>query len=168
MSNPRTRSAQIAADQAMIAGVQKLLTQYPSLHVGSQIMTPAQIVQTLQNRIQAMQAAQVADAARMAAVKAVTDELDQTAGFEQSLRSVVQGMFSQSPDSLAVFGLKPRKIPTESAETRAAAVVKALATRKARGTLGPKAKLKVTGQTVPAATSGTAPATPATPTKPTA
>jgi len=138
------------------------------LHVGSQVMTPTQIVQTLQNRIQVMQAAQAADAAHKAAVKAVTDELGQTAGFEQSLRSVVHGMFSQSPDNLAVFGLKPRKIPVESAETRAKAVAKARATRKARGTLGPKAKLKVTGQSAPAATSGTAPATPATPTKPTA
>jgi hypothetical protein len=155
MSHSLTRSAQIAADQAMIAGVQSLLTQYPSLHVGSQVMTPAQIVQTLQNRIQAIQAAQTAEAARLAAVKAVTDELDQTADFDRSLRAVVSGMFSQSPDSLAVFGLKPRKIPTESAATRAEAAVKARATRKARGTLGPKAKLKVTGQT------------PATPTKPT-
>jgi len=166
MSNPLTRNEQIAADRALIDGVQKFLSQIPSLYVGGQVMTPAEIVQILRNRIQAMLAAQAAEAARAAAVKTVNDELDQTAFFEQSFRAVVHGMFSQCADSLAVFGLKPRKTPTESAETRAKAVEKALATRKARGTMGPKAKLKITGETVPAAPSGPAPATPTVPAAP--
>jgi hypothetical protein len=66
----RKRSDQIAADQALLAGVQKFLVQYPSLSVGSQSMTPAAIVTALQNRINANLAVQTAEAARTAAVKA--------------------------------------------------------------------------------------------------
>ena len=59
----KKRSDQIAADQALLAGVQKFLVQYPSLYVGGQSMTPSAIVTALQNRINANQAAQAAEVA---------------------------------------------------------------------------------------------------------
>jgi hypothetical protein len=153
MSTTQTRTQQIAADQALIAGVQKFLMSYPSLPVDGQTLTPTAIVQFLQDRISANQAAQAAEAARTAAVKANQNERAKTAAMWQSLRQIVQGMYSSSPDTLAVFGLKPRRASTETVTTRAAAAVKAKATRKARGTLGPKQKLEITGAT-PAAPSG--------------
>jgi hypothetical protein len=144
-----SRSARIAADQALLAGVQKFLMSYPSLSVDGQTMTPANIVQFLENRINAAQAAQTAEAARTAALKSESDVRAQTAAEQLSLRQIAQGMFSGTPDNLAVFGLKPRKASSETATTRAAAAVKAKATRKARGTLGPKAKLEITGGSTP-------------------
>ena len=150
MSTPKTRNARIAADQALLAGVQKFLMSYPSLSVDGQTMTPANIVQFLQNRINASQAAQTAEAARTAAIKSESDVRAQTAAQQLSLRQIVQGMFSGTPDNLAVIGLEPRRASSETATTRAAAAVKAMATRKARGTLGPKAKLKITGSSTPA------------------
>jgi len=143
----QTRNNRIAADQALIAGIQKFLTSYPSLPVDGQTMTVTAIVQLLQDRINASQAALAAEAAHVAAIKAESDVRAKTAASQLSLRQIVQGMFSGSPDSLAVFGLKPRKASSETATTRAAAAVKAKATRKARGTLGPKAKLAITGST---------------------
>ena len=160
----------------MLAGVQKFLVQYPSLYVGGQSMTPSAIVTALQNRINASQAAQAAEVARAAAVKANLNERAQSATFEQGLRQVVQGMYSQSPDTLAVFGLKPRKSTKKTVATKTEAVAKNKATRAARHTMGPKQKLEITGATpaagnsgtspAPAAASGTSPA-PASPTTPT-
>jgi hypothetical protein len=150
MSRFQTRNQRIAADQALIAGIQKFLTSYPSLPVDGQIMTPAAIVQFLQDRINASQAAQTAEAAHVAAVKAESDTRAKTAASQTSLRQIVLGMYSGSPDNLAVFGLKPKKASSETATTRAAAAVKAKATRKARGTLGPKARLKISGSSTPA------------------
>jgi hypothetical protein len=159
------RSDQIAADQALIAGIQKFLMSYPSLTVGSQVLTPAAIIQVLQNRINANQAAQTAEAARTAAVQANRDELAQTAALRQSFRLLVQAMYSPSPDTLAVFGMKPRPASKKTVATKAEAAVKAKATRKARNTLGPKQRLEIKG-TTPTATNGST-TTPATPTPPT-
>ena len=57
MSRFQSRNQQIAADQALIAGIQRFLMSYPSLSVDGQVMTPAAIVQFLQDRINASQAA---------------------------------------------------------------------------------------------------------------
>jgi|HubBroStandDraft_1064217.scaffolds.fasta_scaffold203297_2 hypothetical protein len=158
------RSEQIASDQALIAGIQKFLMSYPSLTVGSQTLTPAALVQLLQNRINANQAAQTADAARTAAVQANRDERAETAAVRQSLRLLVLAMYSHSPDTLAVFGLKPRPPSKKTVATKAEAQVKAKATRKARNTMGPKQKLGITGTTTTASSgSSTPPAPPASP-----
>lgn len=66
-----TRNARIAADQAMINGVQKFLAKIATLPVGATPMKPTDIVATLQERIDKATAAQTADAALTAAVKAI-------------------------------------------------------------------------------------------------
>src|SRR5271163_4176724 len=105
-----TRTAQIAADQAMINGVQKFLSQLASLPVGSQNMTPADIVKVFQDRLTAGQAVQTADAARTAAITANRNERLKTTATVQSFRRIVVGMFQQSPDTLAVFNLAAPKV----------------------------------------------------------
>jgi hypothetical protein len=58
----------------------------------------------------------------------------------------VRSAFGNSPDVLADFGLSPKKARTPlTVEQKAAAAAKRKATRQARGTRGPKAKLSVTG-----------------------
>jgi len=58
----------------------------------------------------------------------------------------VRGSFGNQPDVLADFGLEPEKTATPlTVEQKAAAQGKAKATREARGTVGKKAKLKITG-----------------------
>ena len=69
-------------------------------------------------------------------------------------------MFGGSIDTLATFGLEPRKTPaTVPPVEKVVAVQKALATRKARNTMGPKQKAKIKG-TVPATAPATPPAAP--------
>ena len=152
------RSDQIAADQAMINGVQKFLSQLTSITVGSQSVTPAAIVQVFQARISAAQAVVTTTAARTAAVKTNLDERANTLAFVQALRRIVVGMFQESPDTLAVFNLTAPKAGKKSVATLATAVAKSKATRVARNTMGSKQKKSITG-TVPAA--DTAPAQPA-------
>ena len=158
------RNDRITADQKMIDGVQKFLTQFATLPVGGKNVTSADIVKVFQDRIGKAIAAQTAEAARTAAVKEDRDERTNTAAFVTTLRRIVQGMFQANPDTLAVFGLKAPKARKTKVATKAGAIVKNKATRAARGTKGPKAKLAVKGS--PPAQSGTsAPATPAAPTK---
>jgi hypothetical protein len=154
------------ADQAMIDGVQKFLSQLASLPVGSQTMTPADIVKVFQDRIKVGKAAQAAEAARTAAVKVDRDERAKTAALVQAFRRIVLGMFAQTPDTLAVFGLTAPKVAKKKVDVKAAAVVKSKATRKARNTVGKKAKLAIKG--APAAVKSGPTAPPETPAKPNA
>ena len=156
-----TRIHRIAADQAMISGIQKFLTQFVTLPVEAKNMTPADIIKVFLDRIGTATAAQTADAARTTAVKADRDERANTAAIAAAVRRIVLGMFNANPDTLAVFALKPIKATKTKVAVKAAAVVKNTATRKARGTVGPKKKLAIKG-TVPADNGGApAPATPA-------
>jgi len=162
MTTSNKRSDAIAADQAMINGIDKFLAQIASLPVGRQTMTPADIVKVFQERLDAGKAVQTAHAAHVAAVKADRDLRVKTAATVQSVRRIVLGMFAQTPDNLAIFGLTAPKVAKKKVAVKATAVAKSKATREARNTLGKKAKLAIKG-TVPAGK--TEPVqTPATPT----
>jgi hypothetical protein len=149
----------ITFDQKMAEGTRKHLTGITSLPVGSGVLTPAQIAAIFDERAAAGVAVQAATAARTATVKAFHDKRAQTASFVSAYRRVVLGMFSESPDTLAAFGLQPPKSPKKTVATKAEAVAKNEATRKARNTMGKKAKLAIKGTVTAAAPNvGTAPA----------
>ena len=162
------RGDRITADQNMINGILKFLTQLANLPVGATTVTPADIVKVFQDRLDAGKATQVAEAARTAAVKTDRDVRAKTRAFVQAFRRIVLGMFQEAPDTLAIFGMTAPKARKTKVTTKATAVAKNKATRIARGTVGPKKKLTIKG-TVPA-DNGTAPtpATPATTAAPTA
>jgi hypothetical protein len=162
------RNDRVAADQKLIDGTQKLLTQFATLPVGGKNLTPADIVKVLQDRIGKATAAQTAEAARATAVKEDRDERANTAPFVVALRRIALGMFQANPDTLAIFGLKAPKARKTKVATKAAAIAKNKATRTARGTKGPKAKLKVKGTAPAQPGGGTAPEPAATPTAPAA
>ena len=79
-----------------------------------------------------------------------------------ALKRTLQSMYANAPDTLVLFGLKPRKAraPRTSAQI-AAAAAKAEATRIARGTASKKAKSaikgNVTGVNIVPTTSSSAP-----------
>jgi hypothetical protein len=137
------RVQQLAAEQRLIDGTNQFLSHQPSLPVGSQTMTPTEIVQVFQDRIATGKAAIAADDARKAAVKADRDERAKTAPFVHAFKRIVIGMFLQSPDTLGVFGLQAPKIGKKTAANKAAAVVKVAATKKARGPIGHKQRAAV-------------------------
>jgi hypothetical protein len=145
MTTKKNRNAKLAADQSMIDGVHGFLSTLPSFPVGSTSVTPADIVKVFQDRVDAARAVQTAEAARTAAVKTDLDKRAQTAAFVRSFRRIVLGMFSESPDTLAAFGLKAPRAPKKTVEVLSAAVAKSKATREARNTMGTRQKKGVKG-----------------------
>jgi hypothetical protein len=104
-------------------------------------MTPAAIAQIFDPRVASTQAAQAASVARTAAIEANRDKRAQTGPFVKAFTSVIQGMFAQSPDTLAAFGLTVPKVGKRTAAGKTAAALKNKATRKARNTMGKKQKV---------------------------
>ena len=166
MATTLKRADRLAADQQMIDGTQKFLAQNATLTFGSQTMTPAAIVAVFQHRIQTAKAALDADAVRVAAVKVDRDERATTAKAVNAFRRWVVATFTESPDTLATFGLKARKAGKAKVEVKAQAVTKSKATREARGTKGSRQKKAIHGTVTPPATSGTATAPANAPTTP--
>src|ERR1700722_9992399 len=145
-----SRLVQETADQKLLDGTQQVLSKLTTMTVGSQSLAPADIVKIFQDRIASSQAVQTATAARSAAVKADRDKRTQTAPLVKAFKRVVQGMFSESPDTLAVFGLQPVKAGTTT-----------VATRVARHTMGKVQKKDIHGTPPSASTGSTAAPAPA-------
>jgi hypothetical protein len=131
-TKPNTsRNDLLTADQLLIDGTQKNASKLPqSMTVGSKTVTQADIIAVILGRITAGKAAQAAEAARTAAVKAERDARAQTRQFVTSYRRVLMGMFSESPETLAMFGLHPLVTGRKTAAAKADAASKAVATRK--------------------------------------
>jgi hypothetical protein len=146
-------------DKKLLAGVHKDLTNQ-TFTINDKPCTAQDVVNVLQTRIDKALAVQTARAALKTAFKELRDERGSTSEFVSAFRTIVKGMFT-SPVTLADFGLTPRNSTKRTLKTKVTAVAKTAATRKARGTTGPKAKAKIKG-TVPT----DAPAVKPTPTTP--
>ena len=133
----------------------------PSILLGAQAFTPTSLVAFLQSRIDAANAVLVAKANWQNASKTYTALNKQGTVVVHDLKQYVIAAFGATSSKLADFGFTPKKVTVLTPEQKAAAAAKRAATRKARNTLGPKAKLAITG-TVPS-TGSAAPATPAAP-----
>jgi hypothetical protein len=77
--------------------------------------------------------------------------------FDRRVQAWASNKFAAGSTAAGDFGVVP-KTPVKSPATKAEAAAKAKATRVARGTKGPKAKLKIKG-TIPAPSEPAAPAT---------
>ena len=131
----------------LAAGTQKHLSNVTQVLIDSATLTPAQV----ETQLQAFATLRTdVDPLQKAALKAkLVDEAAQAPAlraFFIAFIAFVQTAFGNSPDILADFGLQPKKVraPLTVAQ-KAAAAAKRKATREARGTKGPKAKLAVTG-----------------------
>ena len=142
------RKTNVDRDESLIAGAQKYLVGQ-TLTIGKQSYTPQQIVDLLQGRVTAAEAVVTAKAGVTAALKAEKDERTKTGAFVRGFTTIVLGMYSELPDTLAVFGLKPRKSTKKTVETLSTAIAKNKATRKARGTKGKRQKEDIKGTIVP-------------------
>jgi hypothetical protein len=145
-------------NRTMIAGAQKHLSATPTITLDGQTLTLAALIKFLQDEIDTAGAALVAEGTFHDAVAA---EHAATAAGEpvfRALRAFVLNLFTGQTDVLADFGITviARQVPT--AATKAAAALKAKATRAARGTGGKRQKAKITA-TAPAAPATTPPAT---------
>jgi hypothetical protein len=117
------------------------------LPIGSSVMPPSEIAAQVQGRIEAGNTVVTAKASWQYAVRTYKSVDARTEIVLRDLKAAVIGLFGEDSPVLADFHFAPRKKPVLSAEQKKAAAEKRLATRKARHTMGPKAKLKITGET---------------------
>jgi hypothetical protein len=163
---PKGKSIEKAATEQLVVGAKKHFSNAASLSFGGATFTPAQLIETLQALVDLHQAV---DDARTALNAKIVEEVAKA----PPLRSVatafatfVKATFGNSPDTLADFGLKPRKASVpRTIEQNAAAAAKRKATRAVRHTMGTKQKkqLKGTVTTIvaPAASPASTPVAPA-------
>jgi hypothetical protein len=151
-----------ARDAQVIVGIQKHLLNTPSLPLAGTAITPADLVKLVQSRIDAAGTTAAASAnwhSSVVAEKAVSAKLTPIL---RGLRQFVLNTFGETSPVLADFGFNAPKRATLTSDEKAAAAAKALATRKARGTLGKNQRKEIKAP-VPAA----APSPVSTPTTPT-
>ncbi len=151
-NTPKTsRHERATADQSLADGLNKNATTIPSIMVGGASVATKDIVTTLQARIATAKAATSARATWLAAVQADRDERAKTKTLVSVVKQTLLASFVGQVDTLAEFGLTPRKPRVVSPEVQVAAAAKAKATRAARHTMGKKQKAEIKGTiTVPA------------------
>jgi hypothetical protein len=140
-----TKAKALANVQALIAGT---LKHFPNgqFTLGNVAYTTASLVQLLQGLAAAMTAVETAEAIAKDALTALRGLQPNVMPAMQAYVRFVRTAFGSAAQILADFGLQPPKarVPL-SAEEKAAAKAKMIATRKARGTTSTKQKLAVSG-----------------------
>ncbi len=140
-----TKAATVARLQAMILGLQK---RFPNgqFTLENQAFTTGTLVPLFQKLIDAIHqvnAAQASGKVAVATMESTHAEVDQVF---LALKRALLNMFGPDAETLADFGLEPRKAPApKTSEEKAAAAAKMRATREARGTKGKKQKLAIKG-----------------------
>ena len=144
MSQNKETLATRAAGLAV--GVRKHLAPYPALPLGGKAATPAQVEATLERFVRLRRAVEEALANYRTAVLEADAAQPEMAAYLANLTRFVRGAFGNSPDVLFDFGIAPiKERPPLTVEEQAAAVAKRHATRLARGTRGPVARLAIHG-----------------------
>jgi hypothetical protein len=154
-----TFTVQQARATSAIAGIQKYYSATATLLLAGTSYTPAGLISLLQAYVSAITALQALHAQLHDAVSEGKAQRQQIHVILLALEGLVASSFGSSSSKLGDFGFTPKKQGVPSVQTKAQAQVKSQATRKARGTLGPKQKLSITGSTN--GTTTTAPAQPA-------
>ena len=145
-TNKQSRNA---ADRKMIDGITKHLGKGASITFDGKKYSAAEIVKLLSGRIAARAGVESAKALLAKAVAAQNEQSQETTPVVSGLRQVCALLYKSQPEVLADLGIATRKSrPAMTVEEKAATVAKGRATRKARGTLGPRQRAKIHGTTV--------------------
>jgi hypothetical protein len=156
-----SRTDRAAADQKLIDGMGKHGAAITTILIGGVPQTPAQIVASLQARIDRGNAALTSKATWQNAVVADKAGRASSSRYVAGLRQALLVAFAGQLDVLADFGLTERKSRVAPPEEKVAAAAKAKATRVARHTMGKKQKAAIKGTLTPAAPAPEVPASPA-------
>jgi hypothetical protein len=145
-TNQKTnRDKIINRNRQAIAGIRKHFAAAATIPLGGKPTAPNDAVAVLQAAIDAVDRAAAAQQALHTAVTAQHAAIAASKVLLIDLRSVVESQLGRTDAVLADFGMtRPkRQVPTE--QTKAAAVVKRVATRQARHTMGPRQKAPIKG-----------------------
>jgi len=130
-----------------IAGIDKNLASAPTLSLDGAERTPAEVTQELGDYVEATNKTRAARAAWIDAVRDEEAKLAVARARLAALRTLVAMKYgNDAAASLGEFGFAPHKRGQKTVETKAAAIAKAAATRKARKTMGPRQRDAVKGQ----------------------
>jgi len=140
----------------LISGLQKHQPNQ-TLLIDGKSYTTAEVVQILQALIDALNATVAARAAYKQTVASSEALVAADRPIVRDIKQSIQIMYGNTTSVLSDYGLSPRKTTTRTATEKAAAADKALATRKARHTMGSKQKKGVTGASLAATISASAP-----------
>ena len=144
----KNRAITQAHDGQVIVGIKNNLQNGSSLPLAGTTFTMVALTQLVQSRIDVINEVANAKAAWRDAV-ARCEALDtRVTKVVRSLRNHVMNVYGEESPILADFGFTPPRKPTLTPEQSVARAKQAAATRKARGTMGKKAKAKIKG-TVP-------------------
>jgi hypothetical protein len=143
-------------DQQVLEGIHKALQGVPTLVLGATTYTPATLAAFIQSRVDLANAVDTTRAQWLATVKAYDEASARARIVLNDLRNYLIAAFGADSPTLADFGFSAPRKAALTPEQKAAAIEKALATRKARKTLGKRQKARIRGVLV---TTGTTPAT---------
>ena len=152
-----------ASDTNLVAGMLKRLPATFTTTLNGQPLGRADILAKVQARVDGRTSVASKRGALKLALQALDALILEDKEFMVALKRLLLAMFVGQEDALADLGLPAPKVATRTVAQKQAAAVKAKATRLARHTVGPKAKLAITGATVPAAPAASAPVVPAVP-----
>jgi hypothetical protein len=141
----RNRSDQTTAERALLEGLLKHAQAVPSLLIAGVWIPNGDMIAALQARLDTAEAVRSTRAIWMAAVQAERAERARTRRFVSNLRQVLLVAFDEQVDTLADFGLTPRRQHGRTPDESLAVAAKSRATRAARHTLGPKQRAAIQG-----------------------
>lgn len=145
----RNRTTKQGADQQVLHGVRTHLANIPALYLAGKIFTPAALEARIQQRIAAAGAILAAKAAWQQAVRDYTESDKEGDLVIRDLEHTTIAIFGEDSPKLADFGFSAQRRAVWTEEMHVAAVAKRKATREARHTTGPKAKLAIKGTVEP-------------------
>jgi hypothetical protein len=145
-TKPRvSRPQSQAADASLSTGLVKHESTLASFTIAGAIVKTPDIVTTLESRQNSAKAVESTRAIWQAAVAADRSLRAQSNATVSGVKQALHVMFAGSPDTLADFGLTPRKPHVVAPAVKVAAAAKAKATRAARHTMGTKQKAGIKG-----------------------
>jgi type I site-specific restriction endonuclease len=164
MGTKKNKATRQNGNRKLVGAIRKHLTE--SVTLEGVKYTPARLAKMFQDGIDIADATDAASKAWHAAVATEKAKTQELSGVQASLRDHVSATFGAASTEFADFGFTPKAVRAVDAKTKAAAVEKRAATRKARNTMGKRERLKVTGATAAAAVSAAPAATPVAPAAP--
>jgi hypothetical protein len=142
-----------------IAGVSKNLSATASINLAGVSFTPTSLNALLQAYANLVTALLAAHAQLHGTVLSERTQRKQVLAVLLALEGFVSNLFGPSSTTLGDFGFTPKKAVKVPVATKAEAQVKSKATRVARGTMGKKEKLGITGESTASTPPATTPAT---------
>jgi hypothetical protein len=169
MSNSKnTKASTLALVQALIAGTQKH-SPNGQFTLGNASYTAASLITLFESLANAMIAESAAEGAAKEAVLAVRNTGADVRPLMGTYKKYLQATYGNAVQTLADYGLTPAKVAKPlTVKALSAKVQLNEATRKARGTVGPKKRLEIKGSIATPAEDSSPVVPAALPAKPTA